>query len=143
MMKNEPIVIEKTFNAPVQKVWKAITDKNDMKKWYFDFESFVPEVGFTFQFTGGTEERQYLHLSEIITVNPNKKLAYSWRYDGYEGSSLVSFELQEEGNQTRLKLTHSGLETFPESNPDFARNNFVEGWTSIIGTSLNDFLTTN
>jgi len=69
-----------------------------------------------------------------------KKLVYSWRYDGYEGNSIVTFELFEEGNTTRVKLTHAGLETFPKDKPDFARESFVKGWTYIIGTSLKDFV---
>ena len=31
-MNNEPIIIERTFNARIEKVWKAITDRNDMKQ---------------------------------------------------------------------------------------------------------------
>ena len=139
-MQNEPIVIERTFNAPVKEVWKAITDKNDMKQWYFDFESFIPEAGFQFHFMGGKDERQYLHLCQITEAIPNKKLAYSWRYDGYEGNSIVTFELSEDGNNTNIKLRHTGLDTFPKNNPDFDRQNFVEGWTYIIGTSLKTFL---
>jgi len=139
-MNNEPIVIERTYNASVTKVWKAITDKNEMKKWYFDLAEFKPEIGFEFQFYGGKEERQYLHLCRITEVIVGKKLTYSWRYDGYEGISYVTFELFNEGNQTRLILTHKVLESFPISNPDLARENFVEGWTHIINISLKDFL---
>ena len=69
-----------------------------------------------------------------------KKLSYSWRYDGYAGNSVVSFELFEEGNKTRLKLTHEGLETFPLSNPDFAKGNFVAGWNHILDKSLKVFV---
>jgi uncharacterized protein YndB with AHSA1/START domain len=139
-MKNEPFVIERTFNAPVEKIWKAITDKAQMKPWYFDLESFKPEVGFEFSFKGGPDERQYLHLCKITEVIREKKLTYSWRYDGYVGNSFVTFELFPENGKTRLRLTHEGLETFPASNPDFAKKNFAEGWTAIIGTSLKDFL---
>jgi len=139
-MNNEPIIIERTYNAPATRVWKAISDKNEMKKWYFDLAEFKPEVGFEFQFYGGKEERQYLHLCKITEVVVGKKLTYSWRYDGYEGISYVTFELFNEGNQTRLILTHKGLETFPVSNPDFGKENFVEGWTYIINISLTEFL---
>jgi uncharacterized protein YndB with AHSA1/START domain len=138
-MKNEPFIIERSFNAPVEKVWKAITNKDDMKQWYFDLAAFTPEVGFEFRFYGGKEDRQYLHICEITEVIPNKKLTYSWRYDGYDGISYVTFELFAEGNTTRLKLTHAGLETFPANNPDFAKENFAAGWTAIIGTSLKDY----
>jgi uncharacterized protein YndB with AHSA1/START domain len=81
-----------------------------------------------------------LHLCKITEVVIGKKLSYSWRYDGYEGNSFVTFELFPEGNKTRLKLTHKGLETFPINNPDFAKENFIDGWTYITGTSLKEFL---
>ncbi len=139
-MKNEPIIIERTFHAPVEKVWHAITDRQAMKQWYFDLEAFEPVEGFEFQFYGGTESKQYLHLCKIVEVAPPRKLSYSWRYDGYGGNSVVTFELFPEGDRTRLRLTHEGLETFPASNPDLAKANFVEGWTAIIGTSLKEFV---
>lgn len=140
LAENLPVVIERTFDAPIQKVWEAITDKDQMKKWYFDLPAFKPKVGFEFQFSAGCEGRNYLHLCKITEVIPGKKLTYSWRYDGYEGNSFVTFELFAEGNKTRLKLTHEGLETFSKSNPDLAKENFVQGWTHILGTSLKDFM---
>jgi uncharacterized protein YndB with AHSA1/START domain len=139
-MKNEPIVIERTFNAPVERVWNAITDKDSMKKWYFDLAEFKPVVGFEFQFTGGTEENKYLHLCKITEIIPGKKLSYSWRYDGYEGDTLVTFELAVVNSKTTVKLTHVGIETFPSDNPDFAKENFEQGWNHIIGTSLKEFV---
>ncbi len=112
-MKHEPFVIERTYNAPVEKIWKAITDKDQMKEWYFDLSAFKPEVGFEFQFTGGNEDKTFLHLCKITDVVIEKKLRYSWRYEGYEGISFVTFELFPDGNKTKLRLTHEGLETFP------------------------------
>ena len=88
----------------------------------------------------GRERYCEAHLCKVTEVVPGKKLAYSWRYDGYPGDSLVTFELFETGEKTRLKLTHAGLETFAHLNPDFAVSNFVEGWTHILGTSLKEFL---
>ena len=140
-MEHEPLVREVLLNAPVSKVWKAITNKEDMKAWYFDIAEFRPEVGFEFQFEGhGPECEYYLHLCRITEVVPEKKLAYSWRYEGVEGSSVVTFELFPEGRQTRLRLTHEGLETFPANNPAFARKNFEGGWTHLIGTSIKKFV---
>lgn len=136
---NEPFVIERTYNVPVEKVWKAITDKDQMKEWYFDLSAFKPEIGFEFQFTGGSKEKTYLHLCRITEVVPNKKLTYSWRYDGYEGMSYVTFELFDEGDKTKLRLTHAGIETFPKEK-DFARESFAAGWDYITGTSLRNYL---
>jgi uncharacterized protein YndB with AHSA1/START domain len=139
-MDQQAFTIERVLKASIEQVWKAITDKDAMKAWYFDLADFKAEKGFHFSFYGGTEEMQFLHLCEVTDVVPGKRLTYSWRYDGYPGISYVTFELFEEGSQTRLKLTHEGLERFPADNPDFARKNFEGGWNQIIGINLPGYL---
>jgi uncharacterized protein YndB with AHSA1/START domain len=138
-MATEPIVIERVFNASINKVWDAISNRDEMKKWYFDLAEFKPEPGFEFSFVGGAEENKYTHLCRVTESVPGKKLSYTWRYEGYEGISEVIFELFPEGEKTKLILTHKGLETFP-ANPDFAKKNFVAGWTHIVNISLKEFL---
>lgn len=141
-MKKDPIIIEQTFPVEAEKIWLAITSPKEMKLWYFDLPEFKPEVGATFQFSGGpSPDRQYVHLCEVKEVVKNEKISYTWKYLGYQGESLVTFLLTENQHRTTLKLIHSDLETFPQDNPDLHRNNFVEGWTSIIKTSLNNYLT--
>jgi uncharacterized protein YndB with AHSA1/START domain len=139
-MNNEPFVIERVFLADAPTIWRAISDAKAMKEWYFDIPEFKPEPGLEFKFTGGPDDRPYVHLCKVTEVETGRKLTYSWRYEGYEGISYVSFELFPEGESTRLRLTHSGLETFPASNPDLAKENFAAGWTEIIGTSLGAYL---
>jgi len=137
--KSEPLVVERTFNAPIATVWKALTDKDNMKHWYFDLPEFKPEVGFEFRFTVEHKGFTYAHHCKITEVIPGRKLAHTWRYEGYEGDSLVTFELVAEGKKTRVRLTHEGLESFPKV-AAFAKTNFVEGWTQIVGTSLKEFV---
>jgi uncharacterized protein YndB with AHSA1/START domain len=135
----EAVVIERTFNASVARVWRALTDVEEIRQWYFDLKEFRAKVGFEFEFTVEHEGMKFDHRCEVTEVIPQKKLAYTWRYEGYEGNSLVTFELFAEGDKTRLKLSHEGLETFPKL-PQFARENFTAGWTEIIGSSLKKFL---
>ena len=139
-MNTQPFIIERTFNVPAINVWQALTDNKKMKQWYFNLEDFKPEVGFEFQFMAGEKNKEYLHLCKVTDVVVGKKLTYSWRYDGYPGNSFVTFELFEDGNKTRLKLTHEGIETLAPGNPDFAKENFEKGWTSILDESLKGFL---
>lgn len=141
-MSTTPFVIERTYNATADVVWQALTDNAKMKQWYFDIELFKPETGFEFQFAGENDGKKYLHLCKVTEVITGKKLAYSWKYKDYPGMSFVTFELFAEGNKTKLKLTHSGLETFASDNPDFAKESFAGGWTQIIGTNLKDFVET-
>jgi Uncharacterized conserved protein len=135
----EALVLERTFNAPLARVWKALTDVEQMREWYFDLKEFKPEVGFEFGFVVEHEGKTYDHRCKIIEVVPQKKIAYTWRFHGHEGDSLVTFELFAEGEKTRLKLSHEGLDTFPKT-AAFARENFKKGWTQIIGTDLKEFV---
>jgi uncharacterized protein YndB with AHSA1/START domain len=135
----EAVVVERTFNAPLAKVWKALTDVDQMRQWYFDLKEFRPEVGFEFEFVVEHEGNSYHHLCKITEVIPQKKIAYTWRYKSDPGDSLVTIELFREGEKTRLKLTHEGIENFPRTSA-YARKNFEAGWTAIIGTELKRFL---
>lgn len=137
-MENTPLIIEQVFNAPIALVWRAITEKELMKKWYFDISDFEAEVGCKFHFEGGEENKRYMHLCEVLEVIPNKKLKYSWKYEGHVGLSFVTFELSSVGEKTKVKLIHEGLETF--INPDFIRDNFIGGWKYLIHNSLKEFL---
>src|SRR5215475_13540407 len=135
----EAVIVERTFDAPVARVWKALTDADQMRVWYFELKEFKPQVGFEFEFVVEHEGNSYHHLCRVTEVIQQNKIAYTWRYKGEPGDSLVTFELFPEGNKTRLKLTHSGIETFPKR-PAYARKNFEAGWTEIIGSELKRFV---
>ena len=135
----ESVIVERTLNAPVTRVWNALTDVDQMREWYFDLKEFKPEVGFQFEFVVEHEGTIYHHLCRVTEVIAQKKIAYTWRYKGEPGDSLVTIELFAEGDNTRLKLTHTGIETFPKILA-YARKNFEQGWTAIIGTELKQFV---
>ncbi|MDB5286091.1 MAG: hypothetical protein JWR05_1040 [Mucilaginibacter sp.] len=140
-METKPLIVERTLNAPASRVWQALTDNNKMKEWYFKLESFEPHVGFEFQFYGqGSKGEKFLHLCRVTAVEPEKKLSYTWKYDGLQGNSEVSFELFPEGDKTLVRITHTGLETFPQDSPDFATSSFSAGWNHILGTSLKEYV---
>jgi uncharacterized protein YndB with AHSA1/START domain len=140
-MDTTPIILERTYNAPADKVWTAITDPEQMRQWYFDLPGFKPEVGYKFEFLAGDGHKKYLHLCEVKEVVEGKKLSHSWRYEGYPGDSLLTWELFPEGDKTRVVLTHEGLESFQgEKYPELGKNNFLAGWTDFINKLLKDFL---
>lgn len=139
VMETIPFAIERVFDAPVALVWRAITTPEDMGRWYFDMQNFKPEVGCEFSFVVEHEGNVHDHRCQVTEVIPQRKIAYTWRYHGHAGNSLVTFELFADGGKTKLKLTHEGLETFPKL-PRFARKNFARGWTWLIGSELPDFV---
>lgn len=113
-------------------VWEAITNRDQLRQWFFNLEAFEPVVGFEFRFWGeGHSCEKYLHECRVTEVVENRRLQFSWQYAGHQGDTLVTFELTPEGDKTMLKLTHEGLETFDQSNPDFASTSFEGGWTAL------------
>src|SRR5439155_7949388 len=45
---SDAVVVERTFKAPVARVWQALTDVEQMRQWYFDLKEFKPQVGLEF-----------------------------------------------------------------------------------------------
>lgn len=141
---NIPVIIEQSFVSTIHKVWNAITRVEEMKQWYFEnIDSFKPEVGFTTQFAVHVEDRIFTHLWKLTAVIPYKKITYNWKYKEYPGDSFVTFELLEERNNVKLKLTMKIIEDFPENIPEFSKESCVQGWNYFIGKSLKAYLETN
>ncbi len=137
------VELEQLLDAPVEKVWAALTEKERMKEWYFDLSDFRAEPGFRFSFPGqGRKGEQYLHQCTVLEVEPQRKLEYSWTYQDQPGYTVLRFTLEPKGGQTLLKLSHRGLETFPD-HPDFAVSSFREGWTMLITQLLPQYLEKN
>lgn len=140
-MTDNPIVITQEFNASIDKVWTAITNKDQMIKWFFEMiPDFEPIVGFETSFNLHHNGNDYLHLWKVIEVIPKQKIVYSWKYGGHMGDSFVVWELTANSNKTFLNFSHHGQNSFPQDNPDFTRESCVQGWTFFIHERLKEYL---
>ncbi|MBL1220444.1 SRPBCC domain-containing protein [Chryseobacterium sp. L7] len=138
---NTPITVQYKINAPAEKVWNALTDKNEMKSWYFDIQDFVLETGKEFNFYEPGEAKKYHHQCKILEIIPNRKLKHTWAYPELsEAVTTVTWELQEEDTGTLLTLTHENTEGFDGLGENFSKESFTEGWNGIIGQSLKEYL---
>lgn len=136
-----PIIVQYTINAPAEKVWKALTDQNEMKSWYFDIQDFELKVESIFNFYEPGDEKKYHHQCEILEIIPNKKLKHTWAYPDFSDvKTTVTWELQSEDGGTLVKLTHEDIENFKDLGEGFSRENFTGGWNSILGQSLKQYL---
>ncbi len=73
-----PITVQYKINASVEKVWKALTDKYEMKSWYFDIQDFDLKSGKVFNFYEPGGANKYHHQGEVLEVIPNHRLKHSW-----------------------------------------------------------------
>lgn len=136
-----PIVVEYKVNAPIEKVWKALTDKNEMKSWYFDIPDFELAEGKQFNFYEPGDAKKYHHQCEILEIIPHQKLKHSWAYPEFsEDKTVVTWEINAEDDGTLIRLTHEGIDNFKDLGESFSRNSFTEGWNGIIGQSLKTYL---
>jgi uncharacterized protein YndB with AHSA1/START domain len=141
-MENQTIVVENTYHAPIERVWKAITDIEQMKQWFVQgLREFKPKVGFVSRFEFECHGKQLIYVWKVTEATPPHKISYEWAFEGYEGNSLVTFELLEKGETTHIKLTHTGLETFrAELHQELPVSLYINGWGTYIGELLKDFV---
>lgn len=136
-----PIIVTKKINAPIEKVWKALTDKNEMQSWYFNIQGFEAEVGKSFDFYEPGEEKKYLHRIEILEIIENQKLKHTWFYPSFsDQKTLVTWELEVDGDGTKVILTHEGINNLKDLGDGFSNESFTQGWNEIIGQSLKLYL---
>lgn len=137
----EPIVVSQTIAAPIDRVWKAITDRDRMVRWFFrEIAAFRPEVGFETRFTVKVEERSFVHFWKVTEVSSPRRISYGWRYEGYPGDSTVTWELSEVDGGTEVTLIHDGIHTFPQDSPEMTRESGTAGWRYFVQDSLKKYL---
>lgn len=135
------VQIEQRFKVSKEKLWKAITDVEEMRQWFFEnIPDFKAEIGFKIQFDVDAGERHFLHIWEITEVEPQKSIVYDWRYGGYLGTSELRMEIREEEEGVCLKLSHKEQEEFSANVPEFSAENCQQGWEYFIKERLVDYL---
>ena len=135
--------IEKTYTAPIDLVWHAITDRGMMKEWYFDFaDDFKLETGTVFEWKAGdTESKQWLHRGKMLEIIPDEKLVHTWEYPGYSGTSTLSWNLLKiDDSTTKVTLIHEFTIPFDSDAAELKKENFEMGWNHIINISLPEYL---
>lgn len=136
-----PVIIKHYFESSISDVWKAISELDQMKHWFFEqIPEFKAEVGFEVSFNVEAPSRDFFHLWRITEVIPNQKLSYNWKYADLKGDSFVTFELFTENNKTLLILSTKVIEDFDDTIPEFTRASCFNGWNYFIKDRLNTFL---
>jgi len=122
-----------TIKQPASEIWEAITNKEQMKEWYFDIQDFELKIGAEFHFYEPGEQKIFLHLCEIKEIIPQKKLAHTWTHPNHSsGSSLLTWELNEYENQTLVTLKHEGIESFADAGKEFTVESYEVGWNELL-----------
>jgi uncharacterized protein YndB with AHSA1/START domain len=96
------VVVEREIPFPAEKIWRALTQPHLMEEWLMKGD-FKPVVGQKFKFSedwGSIE-------CEVVTIEPNKALAYKWSAFGLD--STVTWTLTSTGKGTHLRMEQVGF----------------------------------
>jgi uncharacterized protein YndB with AHSA1/START domain len=129
-LKVEKVVIIK---AGPDEVWKALTDKESIKKYFFGTEAISDwEVGSSLIFQGEWEGKTYQDKGTILAADAGKLLQYNY-WSGFSGLedmpenySLVTYRLSSELDQCTLTLTQEGFAG------EEAKAHSEGGWTMVL-----------
>lgn len=115
------------FNAPVQKVWAAVSTSEGIAAWFMP-NDFKPEQGYEFHLEAGPFGKSPCQVTEI---DPPNRLSFNWGKDW-----TLTFELKEQGEKTEFTLIHGGWDTdkmteFGETH-SLIRERMSHGWVGLV-----------
>ena len=121
------LVIERELAHPPEKVWRALTQGPLIKEWLME-NDFQPVVGHRFNFRSTPMPNWNGVIdSEVLIVEPNKKLSYSWNSMGLV--SVVVWTLVATSGGTLVRMEQSGFG--PDQEANYQGANY--GWRKFIG----------
>jgi uncharacterized protein YndB with AHSA1/START domain len=119
---------------PREQVWRAITDSTSLAEWMYP-NDFEPRVGHRFTFRVPPNPKigfEGLVVDcEVLECAPPSRLVFSWSAGGPVVDTRVSFQLEPDGDGTRIFFEHSGFDVSqPWGEQAFRGAEF--GWAKIL-----------
>lgn len=153
----DKVVITRVFDAPVEKVWKAWTETEEIKKWWGPKNFTAPEIKADFKVGGkylycmrgsmapDGPEQDFWSTGEYKEIVPMQKIVCTDEFSDEQGNIkppsyygmpgdepvnqqvTITFQDAPDG-KTKLKLVHEGLMT---EDKDMATN-MAQGWNESL-----------
>lgn len=158
-MNSDRIEKEVLLKAPLERVWRAISDADEFGRWFgvrFD-GPFVAGTSVTGVITPTAVDADVAKAQEpyrghadawhIVAVEPPRRLAFRWHPYGVEDgadpagepTTLVEFTLEETPAGVLLRIVESGFDALPAARRASAYEGNSEGWamqTRLVGRYL-------
>jgi uncharacterized protein YndB with AHSA1/START domain len=145
-MSTDRIEKEVVLRAPLERVWRAISDADQFGQWFgvrFD-GPFVEGTAVTGVITPTTVDDDVARMQEphagkadtwqIVAIEPQRRLAFRWHPypvepgDDDEPTTLVEFTLAETDGGVLLRIVESGFDQLPAERRSAAFEGNSEGW---------------
>lgn len=125
--------VTETINAPMAAVWKALTDKQQIKQYFFGTEAKSSwQPGSPITFTGTWEGQTYEDKGTVLEVEEEKLLRFNYwssmsgMEDIPENYTIITYQLVPKQGQTHLTVTQQGFRN------QEAYEHSVQGWKEVL-----------
>lgn len=132
----ERLVMTRRFKAPVERVYAAWTDPEQMKRWFAPGDMSVPEASadvrrggrYRVRMAGGEDGCEFHTTGGVYReVIVNERLVFTWQWEGSDLETLVTLEFESlSANETQLTLTHEGFDSGD------TRDKHGQGWDGCL-----------
>lgn len=138
----DAVVTEIEIAAPPARVFQALTDPAQLKRWFSDpacpvkFWEMDARPGGRYRYATEKSSVMVNQVSEfecsgeILEYDPPRTLVYTWIanwHDDPARRTVVRWELKPSSTGTHVKVTHSGLAHLPT-----ARQDYTGGWPGVL-----------
>ena len=130
------IEITKQIDAPPERVFRALTDAEELTRWFPSSAESDPRTGgdYILRFEFDDESKNHTYAGKYEEVTPLERVRYPW--NGRFGDTTVEFVLGSADAGTELTLTHSGWTKEAEE----TRQLHEQGWAFFLD-NLERYLT--
>jgi uncharacterized protein YndB with AHSA1/START domain len=133
---------EVVLNAPIERVWQAVTSSEEISKWFGDVVEVDLQPGGKAKF--GWSDYGDVFEAIVVEVKEPTRFSFSWAFDSnvpYDDATarLVEIDLAAEGDNTRLTLVESGFAQLPDDLYQKRLDANSGGWDSELA-DLVDYL---
>jgi uncharacterized protein YndB with AHSA1/START domain len=140
-MANIEIEREVVIDAPLDVVWRTVTEPDQISQWFADRVELVLEPGGDGAMYFGEGDDGEGGPLVVEVVEPPTRFSFRWNHPAGErpvagNSVLVEFTLVAEGGeQTRLRVVESGLDllAWPEEEKEHYAGEHNGGWATFLG----------
>lgn len=122
-----------TIHAPKAKVWSALTDPEQIKKYLFGTETKTDwKAGSPITFSGVWEGKAYIDKGTILEIVRDEKLKYTYwssfsgTEDKPENYANVTYALEDHHGNTKFHLTQDGIKN------QEALNHSEQNWYMVL-----------
>lgn len=131
-MSGETLQIERTFQAPAEKVFDAWTSEEVLRRWFYGQPGWeAPEAEVDLRVGGAVRVVMRDPVKEVehggggryTEVDPPSRLAFTWTWDDEARETLIEIDFEEAEGATTVRFTHSDLR-----DAESVRSH-EEGWT--------------